>query len=50
MANTPPTSLAQALDFQPSSGPSITLQQLPSDIGIGNGCDLPSDVSPLISG
>ncbi|KAJ1714953.1 PKS-like enzyme [Aspergillus flavus] len=35
MATSPPTSLSQALDFQPSSGPSTTLQ-LPSDIGIGN--------------
>ncbi|KAK1149443.1 hypothetical protein N8T08_006666 [Aspergillus melleus] len=35
MATSPPTSLAQALDFQPSSGPATALQ-LPSDIGIGN--------------
>ncbi|KAI9035903.1 uncharacterized protein KD926_002619 [Aspergillus affinis] len=32
---TSPTSLSKALDFQPSSGPSTTLE-LPSDIGIGN--------------
>ncbi|PLB54132.1 hypothetical protein P170DRAFT_460361 [Aspergillus steynii IBT 23096] len=35
MAASPPTSLSQALDFHPSSGPSTTLQP-PSDIGIGS--------------
>ncbi|KAB8255134.1 hypothetical protein BDV32DRAFT_154548 [Aspergillus pseudonomiae] len=36
MTTSPATSLCQALDFQPSSGPLTTLS-LPSDIGIGNG-------------